>query len=168
MNNRRQQQDEVQIPPILQEQYNLPIFDIIRQLRAGRNQRVALKTEDEGFFLSAVNGGGGIVAANSIRIGSNEIFTLIPQGGNREKVAIQTSNGNYLSAIDGGGNRVDATSTIIGINELFTMVPVGPDKANFVTSKGYILLTLPNEPRLLTAYGVAAGPRTRMAVIPQA
>jgi hypothetical protein len=156
----------VPVPPALEEQLSLPIASLLSELRAGRTQRVALKTEEGGFFVSAINGGGGIVIANAVKIGANETFSLIPQGPNREKVAIQTSNGNYLKAIDGGGNRVDATSNVIGINEQFTLVPVGPDKANFVTSKSYILLVLPIQPRLLTAYGVAAGPTTRMIIIP--
>lgn len=169
MNNRQQQQqpNEVPLPPVLEEQFSIPIFQIIRELKEGRTQRVSLRTQD-GFYISAVNGGGGLVVANAIKIGRNEIFSLIPQGANREKVAIQTSNGYYLSAIDGGGNRVDATATSIGTNELFTLQPVRPDQANFITAKGYFVLVLTTEPRLVTAYGVAVGPRTNIRIVPLA
>jgi len=172
MYNRQQQQqpqpqqDQAPLPNVLEEQYELPIFKIVRELREGRTLKISMRTQ-EGFYITAVNGGGGVVVANAIKIGGNETFWLIPQGASRDKVAIQTANGNYLSAIDGGGKRVDATSTTIGPNELFKLIPVTPDQANFVTTREFLLLVLTTEPRLLTAYGVATGPRTNIRIVPQ-
>jgi hypothetical protein len=167
MYNRRQQQNGVPVPPILKEQAELPIAQILIGLREGNPQKVAIKTEN-GFFLSAVNGGGGNIIANATQIGLNETFLLIPQGIERNRVAIRTINGNYISAIYGGGHRVDARGTIIGPNEQFSLVPIRPDKASFTTYNDYYLLTLDNEPRLLTAYGIVQGPRSIYTIISQA
>lgn len=163
----RQQQNGAPVPPILEEQATFPISQIIIALREGKTVKVALKTKD-GYFLSAVNGGGGSIIANSIEIGPNETFLLIPQGLNRDKVAIRTANKNYISAINGGGDRVDARGTTIGPNELFGIVAIRPDQANFTTQRGFYLLTFDTEPRILTGYGVVQGPRTIYTVIPQA
>lgn len=168
MYNRQQQQPNgLPVAPELQEQINLPITQLIIELRQGKTQKVAMKTDD-GFFLSSINGGGGFVVANAKEIGPNETFLLVPQGFDRTKVAIRTINGNYISAVDGGGGRVDASSTIVGPNEQFMMVPVNPDKSNFITARGFLLLVLTTEPRFLTAYGIATGTRTRLTIIPQA
>ena len=163
---KRQQQNELNIPPELQEQIKFPIFNIVYGLNQGRTQKVAIKTLD-GFFVSAVNGGGGLVLANSTSIGPNETFLLIPQGLNREKVAIRTTNGYFLGAVDGGGGFVDAKSTTIGSYEQFFLIPVNPDKANFISSKRFFLLALSTEPRFIKAYGLGADARTTFVIIPQ-
>jgi len=111
--------------------------------------------------------GGGFLIANSATIGPNETFLLIPQGAERNRVAIRTAKGNFISALNGGGGRVDARSTTIGTNELFDFVPIKPDKASFSTIKDYYLLSLETEPRLLTAYGIAQGPRSIYTIVPQ-
>lgn len=110
---KRQQPSQLIIPPELQEQYDLPIYKIIQSLKAGNTIKVALKI-DGGFFVSAANGGEGLITA---------------------------------------------TGTMIGAT---------PDRANFISEKGLLMFALVNEPRFLTAYGVATGPRTRLIVIPQA
>lgn len=161
------QEEVIIIQPELQEQIDLPIVQLMVTLKQGKTQKIAIKTS-EGFFLSAVNGGGGFITGNATQIGPNETFLLIPQGVDRNKVAISTANRNYITAIDGGGGRVDASSTTIGLNEQFIMVPQRPDQANFITSKGFFLLTLTNEPKFLTAFGLALGPRTVFTIIPQA
>jgi hypothetical protein len=164
----RQKTNEFPIPAILAEQFELPIVQVLMGLRQGKTQKVALKTEEDGYFLSAVNGGGQYLIANSVTIGPNETFLLIPQGLERNRVAIRTANGYYVSAINGGGDRVDARSTTIGSNEQFDLVPIRPDKVSFVTVKDYFLLTLDAEPRLLTGYGIVQGPRSIYTIIPQA
>lgn len=164
---KRHQPSQLIIPPELQEQYDLPIYKIIQSLKAGNTIKVALKI-DGGFFVSAANGGGGYVFVNSIIIGPSETFLLIPQGLNRDKVAIRTINGYYLSAVNGGEGLITATGTMIGANEQFLMIGATPDRANFISEKGLLMFALINEPRFLTAYGVATGPRTRLIVIPQA
>lgn len=163
---KRQQLDQIIMPTELQEQYELPIYKIIQTLKAGNIVKVALKI-DGGFFVSAANGGGGYVFVNAISIGPNETFLLIPQGLNRDKVAIRTTKGYYLSAVNGGEGLITATGTTIGSKEQFTIVGATPDRANFITEKGLLMFALVNEPRFLTAYGVATGPRTRLIVIPQ-
>jgi len=121
----KRQQNQLNIPPELQEQTKFPIFNIVYGLNQGRTQKVALKTLD-GFFVSAVNGGGGLVLANSTSIGPNETFLLIPQGLNREKVAIRTSNGYFLRAVDGGGGSFIVGNVVeIGPNETFLLIPQG-------------------------------------------
>ena len=166
MYNRQQPQNGAPVSPVLQEQVGLPIVQLLIRLRQGKIQKIALKTED-GYFLSAVNGGGQYIIANSVTIGPNETFLLIPQGLERNKFAIRTANGNYISAINGGGDRVDARSTTIGPNEQFDLVPIRPDQVSFVTVKDYYLLTLDVEPRILTGYGIVQGPRTIYTIIPQ-
>lgn len=167
MYNRQEEPNGLPLPTTLEEQLNLPIIKLVLALREGKTQKVAIKTFD-GFFISAINGGGGYLIANATGIGTNETFLLIPQGLDRSKIAIRTANGNYVSAVNGGGGIASARSTTIGANEQFTLVAVNPDKANFVTAGGFLLLALTTEPRLLTAYGLATGPRTRLTVIPQA
>jgi len=163
----RQQINGAPVLPILEEQASLPVVRVVIALRQGKTQKVALKTQD-GFFLSAVNGGGGLVLADVVEVGPNETFLLVPQGIDRNKIAIRTANGNFISAIDGGGNRVDARSTTIGINEQFNLITIRPDKVSFTTVKDYYLLSLTTEPRLLTAYGIVQEPRTIYTIIPQA
>lgn len=164
----RQNPNELPISPILAEQFELPIVQVLMGLRQGKTQKVALKTEEDGYFLSAVNGGGQYLIANSVQIGPNETFLLIPQGLERNKIAIRTASGNYISAINGGGDRVDVRGTTIGPNEQFDLVPIRPDKVSFITIKDYFLLTLENEPRILTGYGIVQGPRSIYTIIPQA
>jgi hypothetical protein len=164
---KRQQPTQIIMPPELQAQYDLPIYKIMQSLKAGNTIKVALKI-DGGFFVSATNGGGGYVFVNAIAIGPNETFLLIPQGLNRDKVAIRTINGYYLSAVNGGEGLITATGTMIGANEQFLMIGATPDRANFISEKGLLMFALINEPRFLTAYGVATGPNTRLIVIPQA
>ena len=117
----RQEPEQAPVPPVLEEQLHIPIYQIISELKQGRTIRVAMRTQD-GYFISAVNG---------------------------------------------GGKRVDATSTVIGTNELFSILPVRPDQVDLITAKGYFVLVLATEPRYVTAYGVAAGPRTNLRIVPQ-
>lgn len=155
---------ELLINPIIEEQIHLPIIQLVLQLREGRTQKVAMRSQ-EGFYVSAVGGEGGAVVANSTTIGPNEIFILVPQGVYRDRIAIQTANGYYLSAINGGGKRV-VTTTTIGRNEQFIMVPVNPNQAIFVTNIGFFLIPLITEPRFLTAYSIAADMRNIFTIIP--
>jgi hypothetical protein len=152
--------------PVLEEQLKIPIVQIADALRQGKTIKVAIKTV-EGFFLSAENGGGGYLYANATTIGPNETFFLIPQGIDREKIVIRTAKENYVRAVDGGGGTVDASSNNIGTNEQFILVPIRPDKFSFITNKNYFLLALTDITKLLTAYGLAEGPRTTFTVIPQ-
>ena len=152
--------------PVLEEQLLLPIVQVADELRQGKTMKVAIKTQ-EGFFLSAAGGGGGYLFANATQIGPNETFLLIPQGVNNEMVAIRTANRYYVSAVDGGGVTVNARSTTIGPNEQFVFVPVRPDKASFITNRSFFLLALTTPPNVLTAYGLATGPRATFVVIPQ-
>ena len=163
----RQQQNGAPAPPILEEQVSFPISQLVIALKQGKTVKVALKTKD-GYFLSAVNGGGGNIIANAVQVGPNEIFLLIPQGQNRDKVAIRTANRNYISAVNGGGDRVEARSTTIGPNEVFDFIAIRPDQVSFTTERGFYLLAFDTEPRLLTGYGVVQGPRTIYTIIPQA
>jgi len=162
----RQEIYELPLNPILQDQLDFPIVQIVQELREGSTKKVALKTED-GYFVTARDGGGGLIFADAISVGENETFLLIPQGLNREDVAIQTANGEYLSALDGGGKRI-VTSPTIGPNEKFALIPINPDKANFITYAGYFVFALTGGSKLLTAYAIASDPpRARFIIIPQ-
>lgn len=158
--------NDLPLHPVLEEQLQIPIVQIAYELRQGKTLKVAIKTQ-EGFFLSAANGGGGYLYANATTIGPNETFLLIPQGVDREKIVIKTAKGNYVRAVDGDGGTVDAISNTIGPNEQFVLVPIRPDKFSFITNTNYFLLALTDSTKLLTAYGLAEGPRTTFTVIPQ-
>lgn len=160
----RQQQNGFSLPPILQEQLNLPISKLMQELKAGKPQRVAIMSAD-GLYLSAIGGGGGFLSANSTEIGPNEIFLLIPQGINRDKIAIQTANRNYVNCA--GGGFVGSSSTTIGSTEQFYYIPVTPDKLNIVTATAFFFLVLTDVPHYLTSYGMTIGPRTTFTIIPQ-
>jgi len=164
MYNRQQLPNGASLPPILQEQMGLPIVKILLGLKEGKTQKVAIKTND-GFFLSATNGGGGFLTTNATNIGPNETFMLIPQGVYRDKIAIQTANRNYMNCI--GGGFVGARSTTIGENEQFYFVPIQPDKSSIVTASGFFLFALTTSPNYLTSYGLSVGPRTTFSIIPQ-
>ena len=160
--NNRQQSNGFSLPSILQEQLDLPISKIIQELKAGKPQKVAIMSDD-GLYLSAIGGGGGFLSANSTAIGSNETFLLIPQGLNRDKIAISTVNRNYVNCA--GGGFVGARATTIGTNEQFYYIPVTPDKLSIVTTSGFFFLILTDEPHYLTSYGLSIGPRTTFKII---
>jgi hypothetical protein len=164
MNNRQQNSNGFSLPPILQEQLDLPISKLIQELRAGKIQKVAIKAEED-LYLSAIGGGGGFLTANATEIGPNETFMLIPQGLTRDKIAIRTANGNYLTCI--GGGLVGARGATLGANEQFYFVPVYPDKASIVTVSGFFFLVLPENPHYLTSYGLTISPRTIFTIITQ-
>ncbi len=78
---------------------------------AARHYLVSLKTRN-GNYLTAENGGGGIINANRLRANEWEIFTLLDLNEGEledgDKVAVKTINGSFFSAVNGGGDNVFA------------------------------------------------------------
>jgi hypothetical protein len=68
-----------------------------------------------GYYASAINGGGGNLLANTVRIGVNENFKLIDINNgtlqNGDLVKFMTLNGAYISAPGGGGQTLTATGS---------------------------------------------------------
>ncbi|MBI4582160.1 MAG: DUF5010 domain-containing protein [Planctomycetes bacterium] len=80
-----------------------------------------------GPYITARNGGGGLVRADSVTANEFESFTLIDLNGDPlrsgDTVSLLTWNGrNYLRAENGGGGTVSATSTQIGTWERFRIL----------------------------------------------
>jgi murein DD-endopeptidase MepM/ murein hydrolase activator NlpD len=78
---------------------------------AARHYLISLKTRN-GNYLTAEQGGGGIINANRLRANEWETFTLLDLNEGEledgDKVAIKTMNGNFFSAVNGGGDNVFA------------------------------------------------------------
>jgi pimeloyl-ACP methyl ester carboxylesterase len=81
---------------------------------------------DNGQYMVAEGGGGGIVNANRSQIGPWETFVLTDlNGGNLmdgDAVAFATSSGHYLQAVWGGGDTMLAAGGYAGPWETFTLV----------------------------------------------
>ncbi len=82
-----------------------------------------------GYFVVAEGGGGDVVNANRVAIGSWETFTLIDlNGGSLESgdlVHIQSVNGHFVVAESGGGDVVNANRTVPLEWETFRIEKVG-------------------------------------------
>jgi len=76
-----------------------------------RHYIISLKTRN-GNYLTAENGGGGIINANRTRANEWETFTLLDLNEGEledgDKVAIKTNGGSFFSAVNGGGDNVFA------------------------------------------------------------
>lgn len=82
-----------------------------------------------GYFVVAEGGGGDVVNANRLAIGSWETFTLIDLNGgsldNGDLVHIQSVNGHFVVAESGGGDVVNANRTVPLEWETFRIGKVG-------------------------------------------
>jgi len=122
-----------------QESANNTSFKIISNLRQGKVQKVALKS-DKGQYLSAVNGGCGPILADKTDVGDFETFLLIPvDGDSRNKVAIKTSNGYFLTAVDGGGGSLLANYKFINPDNEFNIIPMYPNKLVLRSRNGHFI-----------------------------
>lgn len=85
---------------------------------------ISLKTR-LGNYLTAENGGGGIINANRTRANEWETFTLLDLNEGEledgDRVAIKTRNGNFFSAVNGGGDNVFADKTALFEWETFVI-----------------------------------------------
>lgn len=83
---------------------------------AARHYVISLKTR-LGNYVTAENGGGGIINANRTRANEWETFTLLDLNEGEledgDRVAIKTTGGNFFSAVNGGGGDVFADKTAL-------------------------------------------------------
>jgi hypothetical protein len=100
---------------------------------AARHYLVSLKTHG-GNYVTAENGGGGIINANRTQANEWEVFTLLDLNEGEledgDKVAIKTMNGSFFSAVNGGGDNVFADKRTLLEWETFyierkTSIPAG-------------------------------------------
>jgi pimeloyl-ACP methyl ester carboxylesterase len=81
---------------------------------------------DNGQFVVAEGGGGGMVNANRNDVGPWETFTLFDLNGGTlmdgDPVAFQTNSSHYLQAVWGGGDTMLAVGGYVGPWETFTLV----------------------------------------------
>jgi Fascin domain len=112
--------------------------------------RVTLKSAN-GKFLSAENGGGGVIGANRTSAYQWEHFDILylPDG----KVALESANGNYVSAENGGRSSVNANRSAIREWEKYTMLKVGLNKVAFKTHTGFYLRAGNGGDRVIDAQG---------------
>lgn len=82
-----------------------------------------------GYYVVAEGGGGDVVNANRVAIGSWETFTLIDLNGgtldNGDLVNIRSVNGYYVVAEGGGDDVVNANRTVAQTWETFRIMKVG-------------------------------------------
>ncbi len=109
--------------------------DLTTAARFIRTVNVSLQANN-GLYVAAEGGGGGVLNANRTGVGAWERFTVVSLGG--DQVALRTSNGKYLCANGGGGSTLSADRTGIGAWETFTVVSVGNGIA-LRTSNGHYL-----------------------------
>ena len=84
------------------------------------------------FYLSAQNGGGGLITPDATSIGSNETFRIHKLGGiyfygpiaNGDWIALQTANGLYLHIDGDGGSTITANASSSGPHETFTYTKI--------------------------------------------
>lgn len=83
---------------------------------AARHYLISLKTR-LGNYITAEQGGGGIINANRTRANEWEVFTLLDLNEGEledgDEVAIKTRNGSFFSAVNGGGDNVFADKTAL-------------------------------------------------------
>ena len=96
--------------------------------RLADQTKVALKTSD-GYYLRAVNGGGGDVAADITILQTSGIFTFEWFDKENSKIRFKTRDGYYVHAPVGG--RVDAKIRIPLTSEVFSLEWVGKEKMTF-------------------------------------
>lgn len=96
-------------------------------------QRIAIRTQN-GHYVVAENGGGGVVNANRTQIGIWEVFTLAELGNGN--VALQTHDGHFLTAEGSGGQAVVADRTQLGPWETFGRQDLGGGKVAFKANNG--------------------------------
>lgn len=136
--------------------YDVPIHKIISDLKYGRIVEISMKAYN-GKYVTAVNGGGGIVWANQDTITEEAVFKIIPQGIERDKVVIRTSKGYFLNAEGGGGFSLNANKTYIDEDTKFQVIPLYPDKFALRTRKGYYVLVEPGVSSILRADSLSIG-----------
>jgi|GEM_PF-5643672 len=86
------------------------------------------------FYLSAQNGGGGLITADAISVGANETFHIHKTGGlyyygpiaNGDGIALQTANGSWIHIDNAGGSTVTANGTGPGAFETLSYVKIDP------------------------------------------
>ena len=136
--------------------YDVPIHRIISDLKYGRIVEIAMKGYN-GKYVTAVDGGGGIVWANQDSISEDSIFKLIPQGIERDQVVIRTSKGYFFNAEGGGGYSLNANKTYIDQDTKFQIIPLYPDKFALRTRNGYYVLVEPGVSSILRADSLSIG-----------
>lgn len=115
-----------------------------------RHFRIALQSTG-GKFVTAENGGGGIVSARRDNaVGDGTFILLDMKDGeleNGDLVALKTPNGSFLSAIDGGGGKLLADKNALGGWETFKLIRLGGggqirdgDMVAFQTENGKFLV----------------------------
>ncbi|MEK7724305.1 MAG: M23 family metallopeptidase [Acidobacteriota bacterium] len=95
---------------------------LLSNISYARHFSVNLKTAN-GNFVTAENGGGGIVNGNRPSAREWETFTLLDLNEGElesgDPVALKTVNGNFFSAINGGGDKLLADKTALVTWETF-------------------------------------------------
>jgi hypothetical protein len=101
-----------------------PLYYYYQSLMTQTAIPVALRTYS-GAYVSAADGGGGVVYVNAPQVGGWESLTIIDRNGNflnsGDQINILTHDGHYLMAQNNGGGTVDATSTHPEAWETFTI-----------------------------------------------
>jgi hypothetical protein len=115
----------------------------INYLYGSTVKRIALRTSN-GFYVQAVNGGGGSVTTSSPNPWSWETLRLAenPLYGNAPYYTLQAQTGQYLQATNGGGAGVNASSANNWSWETFQLIPnaLFPGKYSFkVKDNNYYL-----------------------------
>jgi murein DD-endopeptidase MepM/ murein hydrolase activator NlpD len=98
------------------------ILTLFSGVSFARHFSVSIRSNN-GSFVTAENGGGGIVNANHTNSGEFETFTLLDLNdgelNDRDPVAIKTVNGHFFSAVNGGGGQLLADKTALVTWETF-------------------------------------------------
>jgi hypothetical protein len=101
-----------------------PVYDYYQSIMTESAIPAALRTFS-GAYVSAADGGGGVVYVNAPQVGSWESLTIIDRNGGAlnsgDQINILTHDGHYLMAQNNGGDAVDATSTHAQAWETFTV-----------------------------------------------
>jgi beta-glucanase (GH16 family) len=97
-------------------------------LQSASVQSFTLKTSVSGQFVTAENGGGGVINANRAVASTWETFTLHDANGgaleNGDLVNIQTDTGQFWCAENGGGGQLDATRSVASTWETFRVLKI--------------------------------------------
>jgi hypothetical protein len=125
-----------------QDVYESPV------VREGKSYKVALRVED-GTYVGAAGGGGGLLMAVSKNIKEWETFFMIEQAGG--KVNLKAHNGQYVSAEGGGGGRLSAGNSFAGAFETFELIDLGNHKVALQTHDGHFVSSQRGEGRELVA-----------------
>lgn len=92
-----------------------PVYDYFHSLMSQSFTHAGLRSSG-GYYVSAINAGGGDVDVHDILLRWWEYLTLIdPNGGtlmHGDTINILSQNGHFFRAINGGGDTVDARATL--------------------------------------------------------